>query len=87
MPSEAVTSTAATLTATNSVPASGQWDVSWFPAAGADGSVSGITVQPDDRILVVGSFAAVGGSSRSLIARLMPYGSTDESFNAAGTAD
>src|SRR6185436_16067960 len=52
---------------------------------GADSSVRKIAVQADNRILLVGSFANVNGTTRNSIARLNTDGSLDNSFLASGT--
>ncbi|HLM01897.1 MAG TPA: delta-60 repeat domain-containing protein, partial [Pyrinomonadaceae bacterium] len=65
------------------VNADGTLDQSFTAGTGAeDSAVSAITVQPDGKILVGGSFAMFGGSPRSSLARLLPDGSLDLSFNA-----
>src|SRR5204863_9387612 len=50
--------------------------------SGANGAVSEIVVQPDNRILMGGDFTLVNGSFRQRIGRLMSDGSTDVSFTA-----
>jgi uncharacterized delta-60 repeat protein len=62
----------------------GSVDTSFNP--GANGVVYSIVVQPDGRILVGGNFNKIGGggtgtTARFHLARLMPDGSVDESFN------
>ncbi|MDO7849106.1 T9SS type A sorting domain-containing protein [Hymenobacter sp. M29] len=44
--------------------------------------VRAITVQPDGNILVAGDFPSFAGSKRGLIARLLPSGALDTSFDA-----
>ncbi|MDB6137357.1 MAG: hypothetical protein JWO94_429, partial [Verrucomicrobiaceae bacterium] len=43
--------------------------------------VNGITRQPDGKVLVVGSFTTIRGVARNRIARLLPNGSVDLSFD------
>jgi uncharacterized delta-60 repeat protein len=47
----------------------------------ATGSVRAFAIQPDGKILVAGFFDTFGGSARTKIARVMPDGTIDESFN------
>jgi uncharacterized delta-60 repeat protein len=49
-----------------------------------DGAVSDVAVQSDGRILVGGAFEHINGVRRPFIARLMPDGSVDESFQPNG---
>jgi uncharacterized delta-60 repeat protein len=49
-------------------------------AAGADGAVNSILLQPDARIVIGGAFAAVNITGRNRIARLNSDGSLDSSF-------
>jgi uncharacterized delta-60 repeat protein len=51
--------------------ATGQWG----------GSVAGLAVQPDGRILVSGSFHSIAGQNYTNIARLNPDGTLDANFN------
>ncbi len=61
--------------------ADGTLDTSFNSAAGANGSVSDIVLQPDNKILIVGSFTTYAGTSRNGVARLNPDGSLDTSFS------
>lgn len=49
--------------------------------SGADNTVNGIILQPDNRILVVGQFSEAGGLARNGITRLLPSGANDYSIN------
>jgi uncharacterized delta-60 repeat protein len=49
----------------------------------ADGSVYSLAVQADGKILVGGEFDTAGGRPRYSLARLLPSGAVDPSFNAA----
>ena len=48
-----------------------------------DGTVLTVVTQPDGKLLVGGQFTAVGGVSRSNLARLNADGSVDTAFNPA----
>lgn len=61
--------------------ANGSLDTSFDPAEGADGYVEAIAVQPDNRILIGGSFENYNGTARRGIARLGSAGELDTSFN------
>ena len=50
---------------------------------GADNTVLGLLVQADGRIVVSGQFDQIGGGSRPNLARLMPGGELDTSFDAS----
>lgn len=58
----------------------------WLPI-GLDGQVSTIALQTDGKVIVGGDFTAASASERGHIARLMPNGTVDISFNPAGGAD
>jgi uncharacterized delta-60 repeat protein len=49
------------------------------------GEVLDIELMQDGRILIGGSFQAYGGSSRNYIARLLPNGLLDETFDTVGS--
>jgi uncharacterized delta-60 repeat protein/uncharacterized repeat protein (TIGR01451 family) len=65
----------------------GQLDPTFNPGLGADNYVSAVALQPDGRILIGGGFTSVNASLRYGIARLMPNGSVDPSFNPGFGAD
>jgi len=46
-----------------------------------NGSIKEFILQPDDKIVIVGSFSQVNGLSRKYVARLNPNLTTDSSFN------
>ncbi len=50
---------------------------------GADGWVTCLALQADERILVAGSFTTLGGQSRGRMGRLHPDGALDPQFNPA----
>lgn len=53
-----------------------------FNNPNADGAVEGIAVQPDDKIIVVGTFKQWNGQARTNIVRLDVDGSVDSTFAA-----
>ncbi len=59
----------------------------FYSTPGANNSVSGVAVQPDNRTVLVGDFTAVNSVSRNRIARLNQDGSIDLSFNPGTGAD
>ena len=48
---------------------------------GVNGSVDGITLQADNRIVVVGNFTQANGVTRNNITRMMPNGAVDPTIN------
>jgi uncharacterized delta-60 repeat protein len=62
---------------------------SGFTGAGLDGSatIGKAVVQPDGKILIVGTFVTYGGISRNRIARLNSDGSLDTSFDVGSGAN
>jgi len=48
---------------------------------GANNTVAGIVVQPDNRIVLVGQFTQAGGVTRNRITRLLPTGAVDPTIN------
>ena len=62
--------------------ADGTLDMSFNPnLTGLNDSIDAITVQPDGKILVSGSFSFIGGQPRYALARLEPLNGTADSFN------
>ena len=57
-------------------------DPSFNPGAGANNPVHVVKMQPDDRILLGGSFTTMDGAARIRVARLSADGNLDGSFNA-----
>ncbi len=49
-----------------------------------DGQVFALVIQPDGRIVVGGSFEKINGVRRAFVARLMPNGTVDASFQPKG---
>jgi uncharacterized delta-60 repeat protein len=69
--------------------ADGSWDEDFDTYGGATGnadlySVKQILVQPDQRILIAGSFNRFGGETNVNVARLLPDGSSDPAFRPHG---
>src|SRR5437867_3292553 len=65
----------------------GNLDPSFDPGTGADDVVYAITLQPDGKIIIGGSFSHYNGISRNNIARLNPDGSLDASFDPGTGAE
>lgn len=59
----------------------GVLDTSFAPGTGANGTIECITLQPDGKILVGGSFTNFNGTLDIRIARLNSNGSIDSTFN------
>lgn len=62
--------------------APGELDLSFDPGTGISGPVSALVVQPDDRVIIAGSFSTVRGLARKNLARLNADGSGDSHFTA-----
>jgi len=65
----------------------GTMDISFNPGAGADNPVYALALQPDQKVLVGGSFSTFSGLSRPGIVRLNTNGMVDASFNPGGGAN
>lgn len=65
----------------------GSLDASFMVGTGADSYVYGISIQSDDKIIIVGEFVNYNGTPRSHIARLNADGSLDASFNPGTGTD
>ena len=62
--------------------ANGSLDASFNPGTGVNGGcVSAVSLQPDGKVLIVGSFTSYNGTARNRIARLNANGLLDASFN------
>jgi uncharacterized delta-60 repeat protein len=61
--------------------ADGSLDASFNPGTGANGTVFAITLQPDDKALIGGSFTTYNGTARKFIIRVNANGSLDATFN------
>ncbi|MBL7963120.1 MAG: T9SS type A sorting domain-containing protein [Flavobacteriales bacterium] len=62
--------------------ADGSIDPTFMPGTGADHNIHCVVVQPDGRILIAGEFTTYNGMAAMRIARLLPDGSLDPSYNA-----
>lgn len=60
---------------------SGEVDPSFQPGAGANDAIYSVAVDSSDRILIAGSFTAFNGVPAGRIARLLPDGTLDPSFD------
>jgi len=60
--------------------ADGSVDTSFDPGTGANNLLEGLTIQPDGKIIIGGTFTAYNGTSINRIARINADGSLDTSF-------
>jgi len=67
--------------------ADGSLDTTFVPVSGANNSIRGMALQSDGRILIGGQFTTYDGVTRSNIARVMPNGTLDTTFNPGAGAD
>jgi uncharacterized delta-60 repeat protein len=65
----------------------GSFDESFNHPGGGNETVHAMALQPDGRIVIGGAFTELGGQQINRIARLMPDGSLDSSFDAGSGAD
>lgn len=66
--------------------ADGSLDTGFDPGTGASATVNSVTVQPDGKIIIGGTFQTVRGASLRRIARFNADGSLDTSFNPGSGA-
>jgi uncharacterized delta-60 repeat protein len=59
----------------------GSLDAGFDPAAGTDGVINGLALQPDGKIIIAGDFTKYRGVARIDVARLNSDGTLDTSFN------
>ncbi|MBL9167630.1 MAG: hypothetical protein JNN07_07805 [Verrucomicrobiales bacterium] len=59
----------------------GSLDVSYVPAGPVNGAISALVIQPDQKVLLAGSFTSVNGIPRNRIARLNADGTLDSTFD------
>lgn len=64
--------------------ADGTPDTTYNLATGADGNVSSIVFQPDNKMIIGGEFTSYNGTVKNKIARLNTDGTLDTSFNMNG---
>src|SRR5205823_7475058 len=60
----------------------GSVDKTFFSNGGADKTVHAVTIQPDGKILIGGLFDTYYGTNRHRIARVLPNGSVDRTFDS-----
>lgn len=65
----------------------GTLDLSFDPGSGLNSNVLSIALMPDGRILIAGSFTTYAGAACIKIARLMPNGTLDPSFQRTAGPD
>lgn len=65
----------------------GALDPSFDPGTGADGTVLACAIQSDGRILIAGEFTRYNGAEANHIARLLPDGQLDPSFQIGSGFD
>ena len=63
------------------------YDISFTPDPGLGAHVDGLTLQPDRRILVWGSFTQMSGAPIARLARLYPSGAPDTAFAPSPDGD
>lgn len=61
---------------------SGARDAAFSANASVNGTIRGLLVQPDDKVVVVGTFKTAGGIARTNVARFHPNGLVDSTFVA-----
>ncbi|GAB5558930.1 MAG: hypothetical protein SynsKO_05770 [Synoicihabitans sp.] len=59
----------------------GSVDERFNPGGGTSGQIYDGLIQPDGKLVIVGSFSEIGSAARTNMARLNPDGSIDTSFN------
>lgn len=67
--------------------ANGELDLTFNPGFGANGQILDILVQPDQNIILCGSFTSFNTNAHGRIVRLLPSGTIDTNFMAAAGAD
>ncbi|MFN2169163.1 MAG: putative Ig domain-containing protein, partial [Anaerolineae bacterium] len=67
--------------------ANGSLDTAFDPGTGADSAVRAVALQPDGKVIIVGSFATVNGVARTRITRLTDTGVVDAGFDPGTGAD
>ncbi|WP_162147673.1 Ig-like domain-containing protein [Flavobacterium limnosediminis] len=67
--------------------ADGSLDSSFNPGTGTDNQVTSITLQPNGKIIIGGSFRSYNGTTKNFIARLNADATLDNTFNPGTGAD
>ena len=75
--------TVASVTVIPPATAPGAVDIDFYTGAGPNGPIEAMAVQPDNRVVIGGTFSSVDSLPKDRLARLMPNGSLDESFHAS----
>ncbi|MCB1124888.1 MAG: hypothetical protein KDM81_00220 [Verrucomicrobiae bacterium] len=65
----------------------GSLDASFVPGTGANGAVNALALQDSGRVVLGGGFTTFNGVAKLRLARLLPDGTLDGSFNPTVTAD
>ena len=65
----------------------GTLDTGFDPGGGADADVSDLALQPDGKVIIVGKFTDIDGTTLNRVARLNSDGSIDSSFNPGSGAN
>lgn len=65
----------------------GSIDNTFIPGTGADAAIQAVHVQDDGGLLIAGQFGNYNGVARPRIARILPNGSLDASFNPGSGAN
>ncbi|MGB3526070.1 MAG: T9SS type A sorting domain-containing protein [Flavobacteriales bacterium] len=64
----------------------GSLDNTFAPDLGANGRIRSVSLEPSGKIIIGGEFTTYAGNARSCVARLMPDGSLDTSFDIGSGA-
>ncbi len=64
----------------------GKLDSFYQPPASPDGPVRTMLLQPDHKLVIAGEFSRIGAVTRHQVARLLPDGTLDESFDPGSGA-
>ena len=63
--------------------ADGSLDLDFDPGIGVNGTIDAVAALPDGKTLIAGGFSAISGIPYGRIARLLPDGSPDPTFNSS----
>lgn len=59
----------------------GTLDATFLPGSGANNTINKLSIQPDGKIVIVGTFTNYGGAARNKVARINADGTIDTGFN------